>query len=87
MDLLLLWRQGRSSTRLAILVHHIQGCDSISARLATPANMLLKAQTTRAGVSARQARSAFAPVRSVRAPLAVRAQKKDCAETQAFEVS
>jgi photosystem II PsbY protein len=47
--------------------------------------MLLKAQTTRAGVSARQARSAFAPVRSVRAPLAVRAQKKDCAETQAFE--
>jgi hypothetical protein len=49
--------------------------------------MLLKAQSTRAGVSARQARSAFAPVRSVRAPLAVRAQKKDCAETQAFEVS
>jgi hypothetical protein len=52
-----------------------------------PANMLLKANTARAGVSCRQARSAFAPVRSVRAPLTVRAQKQDAAETQAFEVS
>lgn len=49
--------------------------------------MLLKAQSTRAGVSARQGRSAFASVRSVRAPLAVRAQKQDAAEAQAYEVS
>lgn len=49
--------------------------------------MMLKANAARAGASCRQARGAFAPVRSLRAPLAVRAQKQDVAEAQAFEVS
>jgi len=85
---LLLSRQLRPKWECpAVASHQSKSCDTISARLSDRGNMLLKANASRAGVSCRQSRSAFASVRPARAPLAVRAQKQASAESQAFEVS